>query len=346
MKWQGENGKARKSRPVAEAGNGTSHHPDRDYTPEVLQFLEGIHGKIRQNQAGDYYYDSISTISLHFLLSAGLPSKEVLWGWYRYFDQECAESIYQSLPPLRDEALLEVLERCSFRCDLERVRASGLIFLGEHRRLVHQDIEQFMNERLDHYLALDDDALRQVLQPRNAWTEVHLRRLVRQIQTRPLDYEQRQAIYQRFGSDYVRATARHLMDEVTTEAFWRAPPEQLEELKRRFAAFRRTMAERARELGVYVTREEYEWTGWEHAWRGRWRTNGGAGAGAGRFRAATARPEMEQHFAALGLDSSATLGDVKMAYREKVKQCHPDQGGTVQEFLRVQEAYEYLVTRM
>jgi curved DNA-binding protein CbpA len=44
--------------------------------------------------------------------------------------------------------------------------------------------------------------------------------------------------------------------------------------------------------------------------------------------------------------SGATVADVKAAYRERVKQFHPDQGGTVQDSLRVQEAYEHLLTEV
>ncbi|NIP73892.1 MAG: hypothetical protein GWO16_13055, partial [Gammaproteobacteria bacterium] len=60
-----------------------------------------VHGKVRRDDLGDYYYENVSTISLHFLLSADLPPKEVLWAWYDYFDRERSESIYQTLPPLR-----------------------------------------------------------------------------------------------------------------------------------------------------------------------------------------------------------------------------------------------------
>jgi len=43
---------------------------------------------------------------------------------------------------------------------------------------------------------------------------------------------------------------------------------------------------------------------------------------------------------------AATLAEVKAAYREKVKERHPDSGGSVPEFLRLQEAYEYLLTQV
>ena len=46
------------------------------------------------------------------------------------------------------------------------------------------------------------------------------------------------------------------------------------------------------------------------------------------------------HFAVLGLTPEATLPEVKAAYRDKVKTHHPDSGGSVPEFLRLQEAYD------
>ena len=54
----------------------------------------------------------------------------------------------------------------------------------------------------------------------------------------------------------------------------------------------------------------------------------------------------EGYFATLGLHPGASLSDVKSAYRERVKQHHPDQGGSIQDFLRVQEAYEYLLNEV
>lgn len=44
-------------------------------------------------------------------------------------------------------------------------------------------------------------------------------------------------------------------------------------------------------------------------------------------------------FAALDLPVTATLAEVKSAYRRKVKETHPDQGGDEDEFKRVREAY-------
>ncbi|BBO32477.1 J domain-containing protein [Lacipirellula parvula] len=43
---------------------------------------------------------------------------------------------------------------------------------------------------------------------------------------------------------------------------------------------------------------------------------------------------------ALGLTSDATLEEVERAYREQAKQAHPDRGGTVEQFKRLQIIYE------
>ena len=240
-----------------------------DYTPEILQFLGSVHGKIRQDDLGDYYYEDVSTISLHFLLSSRLPPKETLWSWYDYFDHECSESIYQTLPPLRDEAFLRILAGCAFRWDEETVRASGLVFLSQHRKAVYGAIEEFLTQRLEAHRELGDEALRAWLAPRHTWTEAHLRREVRRLQTRPFGREERQAVYRRLESDYLRATARHLLDEAATEAFWKHHPPELEALRGRFHALRGALAERAMRLGVYVTREAYERVHWRESREGR-----------------------------------------------------------------------------
>jgi hypothetical protein len=44
-------------------------------------------------------------------------------------------------------------------------------------------------------------------------------------------------------------------------------------------------------------------------------------------------------FAILGVPQGATLPEVKRAYREKVKEVHPDHGGDREEFQQVREAY-------
>jgi hypothetical protein len=44
--------------------------------------------------------------------------------------------------------------------------------------------------------------------------------------------------------------------------------------------------------------------------------------------------------AALGLLPPYTAEDVRMAYRERAKQVHPDHGGSMRDFVKLQEAYE------
>ena len=48
------------------------------------------------------------------------------------------------------------------------------------------------------------------------------------------------------------------------------------------------------------------------------------------------------HYNVLGVSPSASEQEVKNAYRKKARSTHPDQGGDVKEFERVQEAYDTL----
>ncbi|WP_123621213.1 J domain-containing protein [Halorubrum sp. CSM-61] len=69
---------------------------------------------------------------------------------------------------------------------------------------------------------------------------------------------------------------------------------------------------------------------------------GGAGRAAGRTaRAATAggRDPVAAAFAELDVATDADAAEVKRAYRERVKETHPDQGGDEEAFRRVREAY-------
>jgi len=45
-------------------------------------------------------------------------------------------------------------------------------------------------------------------------------------------------------------------------------------------------------------------------------------------------------YAVLGLPDSADVDDVRRAYRERIKEVHPDQGGDPDEFRKVREAYD------
>lgn len=54
---------------------------------------------------------------------------------------------------------------------------------------------------------------------------------------------------------------------------------------------------------------------------------------------------MKDHYAALGLNSAATLSDIKKAFRQKAALYHPDRNpaaDAAQRFREVQEAYEVL----
>ncbi|MEE8555511.1 MAG: DnaJ domain-containing protein [bacterium] len=327
----------------ARAGSGAGA-PGGDYTAAILHFLESAHGKTRVDDKGDFYYSNVSAVSLHFLLNAELPGREVLWQWYQHFDRSRSESIYQTLAPLQDEELLDVLDACEFAWDSTAVRGSGLVFLGEHRALVYLMLQEFLELRLEAFRSLDDGPMREELTPKDTWSDNQLARLVQRIQIQPLTPEQRRVIYDQFDSGYLKATARHLLDQSAQEAFWREPPQELEEFEARLIAFVRQMTAEARRLGVHVSKAEFEQRTNHRTWEEGFRWSRGAGREEGGFN--HRRHVRESHFATLGLTLSASLSQVKSAYREMVKQRHPDQGGTVQDFLRIQEAYEYLLTEV
>ena len=51
----------------------------------------------------------------------------------------------------------------------------------------------------------------------------------------------------------------------------------------------------------------------------------------------------EDDLGVLGLSRGCTADDVRAAYRRLAKETHPDRGGSVEEFRRVNEAYERVV---
>jgi ferredoxin len=53
---------------------------------------------------------------------------------------------------------------------------------------------------------------------------------------------------------------------------------------------------------------------------------------------------MESPFEVLLLDPDATEEEVVEAYRERVKEVHPDQGGSIEEFRAVKQAYDELLS--
>ncbi len=54
---------------------------------------------------------------------------------------------------------------------------------------------------------------------------------------------------------------------------------------------------------------------------------------------------MDSPFEVLLLDTDATEEEVVRAYRERVKEVHPDQGGSIEEFRAVKQAYDELLSR-
>lgn len=56
----------------------------------------------------------------------------------------------------------------------------------------------------------------------------------------------------------------------------------------------------------------------------------------------TDRPTREEAYRTLGLSPDADESTVKQAYRNRVKEVHPDNGGSESEFKRVKRAYERL----
>jgi len=54
---------------------------------------------------------------------------------------------------------------------------------------------------------------------------------------------------------------------------------------------------------------------------------------------------MDSPFEVLLLESDATEEEVVQAYRERVKEVHPDQGGSIEEFRAVKRAYDELLSR-
>ena len=68
-----------------------------------------------------------------------------------------------------------------------------------------------------------------------------------------------------------------------------------------------------------------------------------AGGRQRRQRVQSSGPSPAEAYKRLGLDSDADQGTIKRAYREKVKEVHPDtDGGSEREFKQVQAAYETL----
>lgn len=73
----------------------------------------------------------------------------------------------------------------------------------------------------------------------------------------------------------------------------------------------------------------------------------GAESGTGTSVEERTADRTEAAYEVLGLDPGAGPEAVRAAYRERVKEAHPDTpGGSAEEFIRVREAYEYLRERL
>jgi DNA-binding PucR family transcriptional regulator len=85
-------------------------------------------------------------------------------------------------------------------------------------------------------------------------------------------------------------------------------------------------------------------------WAGAWKR---MRAGLAPFPKATARPSASSTervrpidpYVLLGVDAAATLDEVKIAFRKKALEHHPDQGGTPAAFMAVKRAYDSIVKR-
>ena len=51
-----------------------------------------------------------------------------------------------------------------------------------------------------------------------------------------------------------------------------------------------------------------------------------------------------ENYSILGLKKSASQEDIKNAFRQKARETHPDRGGSKEEFVKVREAYECLIS--
>ena len=121
------------------------------------------------------------------------------------------------------------------------------------------------------------------------------------------------------------------------------------QVSRQSHAERRAQARAREEAGGFGAGPREEWTGPRDGFRGARGDFDGSGFGAGarsgrqRYAPSTSGLSASEAYDVLGLDPGADPDRVRRAYREKVKDVHPDtQEGDEAAFKRVQKAYERL----
>ncbi len=97
------------------------------------------------------------------------------------------------------------------------------------------------------------------------------------------------------------------------------------EAERIAQASRRKKAQEAHRRKEEERRRKAEW---EEEWR--------------RYLASRSTANAPDPFTTLGLSRNASQEEIRRAYRQKVREVHPDQGGSPEEFKKVQAAYESL----
>jgi len=133
-------------------------------------------------------------------------------------------------------------------------------------------------------------------------------------------------------------------------AWWTAAPSRKPFQKPdAFAGGARTRAEAlaAAEKAAQCRLTEIE-SGWARAWsniligKEPWPANANASDEAPKARVTSNAISIWQ---TLGLESSATLTEIKRAYRARALETHPDRGGTAEDFRKVHSAYESALKR-
>lgn len=115
---------------------------------------------------------------------------------------------------------------------------------------------------------------------------------------------------------------------LTGYLLWYHGTGKLEERMRQRARHRRARRQRHANAG-------------RHA-RDRQRSRRSARAGSRRPPSPSSGPSRREAYRVLDLDPGADEGQIKRAYRAKVKATHPDRGGDEEAFKRVNDAYERL----